>query len=171
MPDQGVTAAVRAYQRALEPRTVAMVGASDDNYYIGAAMANLAEHGYAGEVLLVNPNRPAAFGRATRPSLAECGPVDLVFTAVNRSRVLRVAQEAAELGAAGIVVIAEGFRETGDPGWIGAERELAELARAAGMVVFGPNTLGFAVPRAGAVLYSVPLRFPLRGTAGRLEPP
>jgi len=139
-----------------------MVGASDDNYYIGAAMANLAEHGYQGEVLLVNPNRPVAFGRATRPSLAECGPVDLVFTAVNRSRVLQVAGQAAELGAAGIVVIAEGFRETGDPAWIAAERELADLARAAGMVVFGPNTLGFAVPRAAAAFYSVPLRFPLK---------
>jgi acetate---CoA ligase (ADP-forming) len=138
-----------------------MVGASDDNYYIGAAMANLAEHGYRGEVLLVNPNRPSAFGQATRPSLAECGPVDLVFTAVNRGRVLRVAEQAADLGAAGLVVIAEGFRETGDPAWVAAERELAELARAAGMVVFGPNTLGFAVPRAGAAFYSVPLRFPL----------
>jgi acyl-CoA synthetase (NDP forming) len=138
-----------------------MVGASDDNYYIGAAMANLAEHGYRGEVLLVNPNRPAAFGRATRPSLADCGPVDLVFTAVNRARVLGIAEQAAELGAGGIVVIAEGFRETGDPAWVAAEQQLADLARTAGMVVFGPNTLGFAVPRAGAAFYSVPLRFPL----------
>jgi acetate---CoA ligase (ADP-forming) len=156
------TAPERAWSRALQPRSVALVGASEDNYYAVSLLENLDKHRYAGEIYLVNPNRPVAFGRPTVPSLADCGHVDLVYSAVNRRQNVDVTRQSAAAGAGGIVVIAEGFRESGEQSWISAEEDISRLARTARMVVFGPNTLGFVVPRTGGAFYSAPVRYPLR---------
>ena len=57
-------------QALLRPRSVAIVGASD-NVGPGFNAWNALQHvGYQGEIHLVNPNKPELFGRPTYKSLA-----------------------------------------------------------------------------------------------------
>jgi acetate---CoA ligase (ADP-forming) len=67
--------------------------------------------------------------------------VDLAVIVVPKQVVLGVAEECADAGVRGIVVISAGFREAGPQG---AEREraLVDLVRRRGMRMVGPNCLG-----------------------------
>lgn len=55
----------------LRPRSVAIVGASDNVGPGFNAWNALRYVGYSGEIHLVNPNKPELFGRPTYKSLAE----------------------------------------------------------------------------------------------------
>ena len=57
-------------RRLLNPRTIAVVGASERSY-AGQTLLNLKTLGFPGEVWGVNPRRSQAFGVPCFPSLAE----------------------------------------------------------------------------------------------------
>ncbi|MBA2514803.1 MAG: acetate--CoA ligase family protein, partial [Solirubrobacterales bacterium] len=66
---------------------------------------------------------------------------ELVIIAVAAEDVLAVAADAAQKGARALIVLSEGFAETGDGGRE-REEQLLELVRSAGMRLVGPNSLG-----------------------------
>ncbi|HUZ08760.1 MAG TPA: acetate--CoA ligase family protein [Acidimicrobiales bacterium] len=145
--------------RLLAPRSVAVVGASENLGMSNNAVLPMLEAGL--EVRLVNPNRDQVYGRPTFPTLSAVGePVDAVLSLVNAERSVGVVAEAAAMGCGGVAVAAGGFRELGAEGAALEER----LAAAAGehLAVVGPNCSGFM---------NVPLRVNLF-TGGRiaLEP-
>lgn len=133
--------------------TVAIVGASDRNYYTRSVFENLRAFGFPPEgIRLVNPNRPEAFGVPCAPHLD--APVDLAVVATPRTTVPGVLRDLAAAGARACVVLSDGFAEAGPDG----ARLQREAAEAAGdMLLVGPNTMGLVVPGArlgawGAVL-------------------
>jgi acetate---CoA ligase (ADP-forming) len=130
-----------ALQRAIRPRSVAIVGASEDPLKYGSRLArSTIECDYPGELHLVNP-RPGAFmGHAFTPSLEEIGaPVDLVVVAVPAARCPEVIAQAAELHCGCAVVVATGFAEVGESA---LERELVAAAAGSQLRIVGPNCLG-----------------------------
>src|ERR671912_1682369 len=97
-------------QSLLRPKSVAIVGASD-NVGPGFNAWNALQHvGYSGEIYLVNPNKPELFGRPTYKSLAEIpGRVDAAFVSVQAGSVLEIARQAVAKEAGGLAILSSGF--------------------------------------------------------------
>jgi acetate---CoA ligase (ADP-forming) len=140
--------AVRPLGRLLEPRTIAVIGASTTPGKAGNALTrNLAS--FAGPVLAVNPKGEEVAGRRGVERIGNVAdPVDLALVAVPAPAVLGVVRECAEAGVGAIVVHSGGWGETGDDG-AALQAAVVDTAREAGVRVLGPNTSGFFDPAAG----------------------
>ncbi len=139
--------------RLLQPSSVAVVGATD-TAVAARTVASIVD--LQVETFLVNPGHPTVFGRPTTPSLASIGrPVDVVFSLLSAARTVQVAEEAADAGAGGLVVVAAGFAEMGAEG-AELQRRLAAAAARADMPVVGPNGVGYIDVTRGLELTSLP---------------
>jgi len=131
-----------AIRSLLNPRSIAIVGASDK---IGPGFNawNALKHvGYEGKVFLVNPNKPELLGQKAYPSLRDIdGEVDAVFIAVKAESVLEVATQAVEKRAGALAILSSGFGDAGDAGLV-LQQELSQFAQANDLAVCGPNCLG-----------------------------
>jgi acetate---CoA ligase (ADP-forming) len=126
----------------LRPRSVAIVGASDNVGPGFNAWNALRYVGYSGEIHLVNPNKPELFGRTTYKSLAEIPrPIDAAFVSVQAGSVLEIVRQAAAKRAGGLAILSSGFGEAGEEG-ARAQRDLVALAEEHDLAVCGPNCLG-----------------------------
>ncbi|SHG39569.1 Acyl-CoA synthetase (NDP forming) [Geodermatophilus nigrescens] len=133
----------RSIARLLTPRSVAVVGASNDEAKIGnLVLRNLLDYRFDGPVYPVNPNARHVRGVPAYASIeAIPGDVDLAVVAVPADEVAGVVEACRRKRVRGLVVISGGFGETGPEGRA-AERALVAAARASGMRVVGPNCLG-----------------------------
>lgn len=141
--------------RLLAPRSVAILGVSEKPGALGnAVLANLERHGFAGEIHLVNPKRDRIGDRPCLNAIADLPEgVDAAVLAIPGPAVREAVRVLAARGAGAAVIFAAGFAEGGEEG-LAAQREVAEIAAAQGMVILGPNCLGMTNFVAG-----VPLTF------------
>ena len=130
-------------RRLLAPKSVAVVGASDDPTRVGGRpIQRMLAAGYPGAIYPVNPKRERVQGLVAYPSInAIPGPVDCAVLAVNADAVLPYVEACAEKGVRSLVVFSAGFAEMGEAGRAAQLRTL-EIARKAGMRILGPNCLG-----------------------------
>nr|WP_281353440.1 bifunctional GNAT family N-acetyltransferase/acetate--CoA ligase family protein [Phytoactinopolyspora mesophila] len=140
-------AEARSIERLLTPRSVAVVGASRSVGKAGQALIrNIKDgldQGFTGRLYAVNPEATAVAGVTAYPTVREIpGDVDLAVLAVPAEAVNDVVLECAAKGVRGVVVVAAGFAERGDPEGRARQTELVRVARAHGMRVVGPNCLG-----------------------------
>jgi len=143
------------------PRSVALVGVSDNNDMSRCVHANMLRHGFQGRSYLVNPNRDTVHGQRSLKSLSSIAePIDMVFALVSGSRLLDLMEEAGECGVRSVCVLGGGF---GENGLQGEERQrlLNQVAAKHSQVVLGPNTIGYLNVPAGCVFYGSPLRAPI----------
>ena len=147
-----VTGAVLA-QALLHPRSVALVGASDDvSKTSGRPLQFLRRAGFKGAVYPVNPGRTSVQGETAWPDLASLPETpDHVFILTATESVIPMAAECARLGVKVVTVLASGFSEAGAQG---AAREdvLRQLCRDTGIRLLGPSSLGVVNPATGLVL-------------------
>ena len=140
----------------LNPRSVAIVGASERNHFSNLAMRALRGLGFAGPIGLVNQRGGPAYGADT---VARCGdlhePAETAFLCVPLGGILDAAREAIAAGIRNLVVLTSGFAEIGGAG---AEREaqLLALCTASDVRVLGPNSLGFRNDLHRVALGSIP---------------
>jgi acyl-CoA synthetase (NDP forming) len=128
--------------RILEPRTVAVFGASDDrSKWAGRIMYYLALHGYAGEVIPINPRRSVVQGKTCYPRIGEAPPVDVAVIAIPAAQIPQTVRECATAGVGCCLIISSGFAEVGAAG-AALQADIAEVARTTGMRLIGPNCLG-----------------------------
>jgi len=141
--DRERIAAVAASRSLLEPRSVAVIGASRRPGTIGAQiLRNLLRSEFHGAVYAVNDRAEVVQSlRAYRSVIDIPGGADLAVVAVPAEDVVDVARECAAAGVRALVVISSGFAETGEEG-AERQRELLELCRDAGIRIVGPNCLG-----------------------------
>ena len=126
----------------LNPRSIAVIGASAQGGRATGAVRNLQELGYAGAIYPVNPKYDEVLGLACYPRLAAIpGPVDLVCIGIPSEHVVAVLAEAHAKGVRAAVIFASGYAEAGEVGR-SRQRELEEFARRTGMAICGPNCLG-----------------------------
>ncbi|MGC1439673.1 MAG: acetate--CoA ligase family protein [Burkholderiaceae bacterium] len=125
------------------PRSVAIIGASDDPDKIaGRPLAAMLHYGFAGAIYAVNSRRDTVQGIKAYSSVSELPEVpDLAVLAVPSTAVIDAIRDCANLGVKFVVVFAGGFAETGESG---RERQaqMTAIARQAGMRILGPNCLG-----------------------------
>ena len=133
--------------RLFDPKSVAVIGASDQEGTVGAALTkNLAKGEYSGRVYLVNNHRPEVMGIKAYPSIgAVPEPVDLVLIATPAKTVPAVVEECGKAGAKVAVILSAGFKEIG-PAGKALEDQIFEIANRYDLRVVGPNCLGVARP-------------------------
>jgi acetate---CoA ligase (ADP-forming) len=139
-----VTADGKSLKRLLQPRSVAIVGISAEPGSIGAAvLANLTRFQYSGDIHLVSRKQQNIDGRGTVGSIDDLPPaIDAAVLAIPAAAVEQALQSCARRGIGAAVIYASGFAEIGEQGRR-AQDELARHARDAGILIDGPNCIGF----------------------------
>ncbi|WP_313299158.1 acetate--CoA ligase family protein [Diaphorobacter sp.] len=137
---------------ALNPRSVAIIGASDNIHKIGGRpIYYMQQHGFQGKVYPINPTRTEIQGHRAYGTLGDLPEVpDLALIVVGGDKTVSAVEECAARGVKSAVIIASGFGETGPEGKE-LEQHMLDKARAAGMRLYGPNTQGLANFGTGAI--------------------
>ena len=138
-------AAAASVGRFLKPRSVAVIGAGRQPNTIGhEVFRNILRSGFTGPVYPVNPEAISVAAVRAYPSLAAIdAPVDLAVVVVPAADVPTVVAECGAHGVTSLVVMSSGFADAGAEG-AAAQRALVEDARAHGMRLLGPNSMGVA---------------------------
>ncbi|MCK9507497.1 MAG: acetate--CoA ligase family protein [Pigmentiphaga sp.] len=146
------TTATPWVQAALAPRSIAIVGASDNPEKIGGRpIKYMLKHGYNGRIYPINPQRSHVQSLPAWPNLdAVDQTIDMVLVCVGGEDAVQAVRDSARLGVRICVIISSGFAETGDQGRA-AQTRMLEAAASTGMRLLGPNTQGLANFQNGAI--------------------
>jgi len=131
-----------ALRALLQPRSIALIGASEKENSVGRAMVGMATiGGFGGAVYPVNPRYGEISGMQCFGSLADLpAVVEHVVIGVGNDRVEQALDEAIAHGARAATV----FASCVIPGDEGAlKRRITAKARAAGIALCGGNCMGF----------------------------
>jgi acyl-CoA synthetase (NDP forming) len=139
-------------QSALAPRSVAVIGASDNPHKVGGRpILYLQRYGYRGAIYPVNPVRGTVQGLRAFARLEDLPEApELAIVAVAGEEAVRAVRSCAAAGVKVAVVMASGFGETGPQG-LRVQESLVDTARRAGMRLIGPNCQGLANFATGVV--------------------
>lgn len=133
-----------AAERLLRPRSIAIIGASPQFEKVnGRPLRHLLDKGYQGQILPVNPKYQEIAGLPCYPDI-ESLPVaaDLAIVALPARAVEDCIERLGTRGVASAVIFSSGFGEMGAEGKR-LETSLQRCAKKAGVVICGPNCLGF----------------------------
>lgn len=161
-------AEARSVRDLLSPSSVAVIGASRKWGTVGyQLLEHIIEGGFKGPVYAVNPEAFELAGMISFGKLSEIpGPVQLAIVAVPYEEVPKVVDDCAAAGVKGIVVATAGFADDGERG-LARQHELVRRARANGMRVIGPESLGILNTQPAVSLNaSMAPTMPPRGSLG-----
>ncbi|MES1924395.1 acetate--CoA ligase family protein [Salinisphaera sp. T31B1] len=132
-----------AVKTLLEPRAVAVIGASAEPTRIGGRPVDyLKKSGYAGPIYPINPSRDVVQGLTAYASVRdtpECP--DLAIIAVPAKAVADALTDCGERGVSAAVIFSAGFAEVGAEG-MALQQQLLDIAERYGLRLLGPNCLG-----------------------------
>lgn len=131
------------------PKSVALIGASDDKNKMGYAVMHNLLH-FPGKIFPVNNKRDTIQGLTAYPSVLDIPEeeIDLAVITVPARHVPGVMEECGKKKVKIAVVITAGFKEMNDEGRLLEER-IVEIANRYGTRVVGPNCLGLIIPPIG----------------------
>jgi acetyltransferase len=149
-----------------EPRTVAVIGATEKSGSVGRTLLwNLISNPFGGTVFPVNPRRSSVLGIKAYPSLADVPePIDLAVIATPAATVPQVVRDCVATGVKGAIVVSAGFKEIGAAG-VELEQQVIREARQGNLRLLGPNCLGMMSPHRG-LNATFASRMALPGTVG-----
>lgn len=132
------------------PRSIAVIGASANPTKSGGVLfSNLATGKFRGPLYPINRTAPDVMGLKAYPSLAEVpDKVDLVYIVLPQQHVEDAVKQCVAAGARAACIVTAGFSEASPKGR-GDEDRLREIARAAGLLLAGPNTIGMVNAEVG----------------------
>jgi acetyltransferase len=133
--------------KIFNPRSVAIVGASDEEGTVGyALMKNFTEHGFEGKVYPVNIRKTEILGLKAYQTVEQIPePVDLAVIATPAKTVPDIVEQCGKAGIKGIIIISAGFKEIGPEGKA-LEDQIQEIKKKYGLRIIGPNCLGVIRP-------------------------
>jgi len=130
-------------EKLLAPRSLAVIGASEKGNVGGRVFRNALAAGFDGAIYPVNPNYESVEGHRCYASLAALPVVpDCAIVALPANAALAVLKDSADCGIPSAVLLAEGFADAGTDEGTARNERLLELARASGMAISGPNSMG-----------------------------
>src|SRR4051812_44819145 len=140
--------ATAAMASLLNPKAIAVVGASQRPGRGTAVIANLRDAGFKGGIFAVHPRYPDVLGYPCVPKVAALpAEVECLVLAVAADAACDVLDEAYDHGIRAAVVLAAGFGEGGQHA--ARTARLRALAQR-GMCICGPNCFGFVNVKTGA---------------------
>ncbi len=133
---------LRAMRRIMNPRSIAVIGASAEEGKIGySVVRNILDGGYAGRLHPVNPRAPEIQGLKAYPSITDIpGEVDVAVFAIPAAAVAGALEQAGRKGVAGAILIPSGFAEIGEKR---LQDDMIAVARKHHVRVMGPNIYGY----------------------------
>ncbi len=131
-----------AMRRIMNPRSVAVIGASAEDGKIGnSVMKNLINGGYQGAILPIHPKAGEILGRKAYPSVLKVDEeIDVAVFAIPAKFCAAAMEEVGQKKIPGAVMIPSGFAEIGEQA---LQDELLGVARKHNVRVMGPNIYGF----------------------------
>src|SRR5882757_3094949 len=129
--------------RLINPRSVAVVGASETPGSFGARSLQNIDIGFTGKVFPVNPryqsigDLPCYAALESLPEIPDC-----VIVIVPMSNVEDLVNRAAAMGVGGMIIYSAGFAEMGAPELIDTQYRISLAAHKSGMRILGPNCIG-----------------------------
>lgn len=139
---------------ALDPKSVAVIGASDTVNKIGGRPIHyLQKHGFRGKIYPINPKRSEVQGLPAYPDIfALPDTPEVAIIAVAGDGAIEAVEACADAGVKVAVVMSSGFGEVDPVGGKAKEARMRAAARDAGMRIVGPNSQGLANFGSGAIL-------------------
>ncbi|TDA64104.1 MAG: CoA-binding protein [Clostridia bacterium] len=130
-------------QKLINPRALAVVGASDDPGRMGGfLLTGLLKHRYSGKVFPVNPRFEAMEGLRCYSKVSDIPePVDCMLLTIPASQVLSVLEDGVKAGVPTATIFSSGFGESDAEGKL-RQQKLAEFIDSSGMLICGPNCYG-----------------------------
>ncbi|MDO8319693.1 CoA-binding protein, partial [Rhodoferax sp.] len=127
---------MNAISRLIQPRSVAVIGASGDaSKTAGRPVAYLRKHGFTGDIYPVNPRADHIDGLRCYPDIASLPAVpDMAIVLLGAERAHIAVRDLAARGTAAAIVLASGYTETGEEG---ARRQVQLIEAAGGMRILG----------------------------------
>ena len=138
-------AQLASIDKMLNPRSVAVVGATPRMQYGGRFLNALLRAQDRINIYPVNPRYDEIMGLQSYPSVSDLPEApDLVGIVVPYHQVLNILQESHAKGAGSAIVISAGFSERDLDDRRDLQGELGQFARDSGLRICGPNCLGVA---------------------------
>ncbi len=136
---------IEKLQYALNPRSIAVVGASRYKSKVGyKVIEGLKNWGYKGNIYPVNPRDTEVHGMTAYPTVKDIPhEVDLVFLAVPAHIVKTVLKDCVEKKAKIVVIATSAFKEIGRGD---LQNELTQYCRDNQLPLIGPNLVGMGSP-------------------------
>src|SRR6476619_6429058 len=133
---------VAAMNRIMQPKAVAVIGASAEDGKIGnSVMKNLINGGYKGEIYPIHPKAPEIMGHKAYKSVKDVpGEIDTAVFAIPAKFVAGALVECGEKKIPGAVLIPSGFAEAGNHE---GQDEIQKIGRKYNIRLMGPNISGF----------------------------
>ena len=135
------------FRALFAPQHVAIVGASDDgSKTTGRPVRFLQKHGFAGRITPVNANRDTVAGLAAVPSITaaralDTSPIEHAFILTPQAAVAAAVENCIAADIRVATILAGGYADAGTEGQA-AQQALVEHARAGGLRLLGPNSIG-----------------------------
>ena len=157
--------------RLTKPRSIAVIGASENVAGTKRIFTSLQTLGYEGAIYPINPKYDTLFGMKCYPSLKDVPTApDLVSFRVGYQRILENFQMLPEVGAGAAVIYDGGFAESGEEGKK-LQDAIMSISREAGIALCGPNCMGVLNPhhRSSSTTQIVSNLEALRGNVGLIS--
>jgi acetate---CoA ligase (ADP-forming) len=140
---RGIVYSTERLHTLFEPRSIALVGASDKSTWSSMIHVGLTQGGFDGKVYYINPRNPTVHGQPAVARLVDIGePVDLCYIMVGTDAVLPVIQDMIAAGIHNAVVLTGGFAEQDEHGRE-LQEEITQLAAEHDLAIIGPNCMGY----------------------------
>jgi acyl-CoA synthetase (NDP forming) len=130
-------------EKFFNPRSVAVIGASNSPFNLAATICNLLRHNsYPGDVYVVNRKGESVHGFPGFTSVLEIpGTVDLAVILLSAPHVPDIVRQCGEKGITRIIIESAGFSEAGEEGHR-LQQEMEKHMQTFGIRILGPNCLG-----------------------------
>jgi acyl-CoA synthetase (NDP forming) len=141
-----------ALRSLLDPKAIAVVGASPRPGPSARVIANLRDAGFKGGIFGVNPRYPDVLGYKCFASVAELpAEVDCLVVAVASDTACAVLEQGHTHGIPAAIVLSAGF---GEGSGIDTRADRVRAVADKGMAICGPNCFGLINVRSGAAAFS-----------------
>ena len=130
-------------QQLVNPASIVVVGGSNNVHKPGGKVVqNLIEHGYGGDLYIVNPNKISVEGVTAYQSPEKLPPVDMAIMAIPSKHCLSYVRFlAGHKKTRAFIILSAGFSEENEAG-AELERQIVEVVNDAGACLIGPNCIG-----------------------------
>ncbi|MDY6853538.1 MAG: CoA-binding protein [Thermodesulfobacteriota bacterium] len=151
----------REFTPLYDPRSVAVIGATNSWNKWGFSTFTSALNGFRGKVYPVNNSEEIVVGRRAYKSVLDIPDdelVDLAIFVIPAPAIPKVMEDCVKKGVKAGVIISAGFSETGEEGRK-LQDEVVRIARSGNLIFIGPNCMGYysASSELRAFMFPIPI--------------
>ncbi len=127
----------------LNPKSIAIVGASNNTKKVGGIVTKNILSGLKGNIYPINSGEETVQGQKNYKNILDLPETpDLIIFAIPAEKVLEMLPQVGERGIKNLLIFSAGFKEAGEQGKI-LEQKLLDLTDKYQFNILGPNCLGF----------------------------